>query len=315
MSLPSVSEVRNRIDAIEDISIKRLFQTVYLFGLRIGEACGHIYPSEIGKAQPTGMLLWASQETWELQDEDDDETITLLKRIMMRNYGKELSDNDILQLRELAFVLSIITEKRQGFNRQVAIPDSAEYEPWAKEVREYIQHRQGLGPLPHLRKLTEEMSMLSPKPLGITEILQTKKAHAIIKKYEPVFPFRRQEIYPLAVKIFQGFTYPIVKYNRPKTQINAKGEKEIVTIINAKGEKETVYEPIPDHQKKFSDHALRHARSTELKTKCRIKGDLLNQFMGWARNRNSEASAMQDRYILEPWKEAGYFPRLLRRKS
>jgi hypothetical protein len=229
---------------------------------------------------------------------------------MARNYGKVITDEEVMAIQEPAFVLSIITEKRQGFNRQAAIPLNPDYEPWAKEVMQYILERQIKGPLPHLKELTDKINKTNTTPIGVTQILQTKEAIQIIKKHPPVFPFRRQEVYPIALKIFEGFSYPIVKYNRPKKDETGKVIQEL-----RDGKLKNVYEPIPDHQKKYSDHACRHARSTELKSRYRIKGDQLNQFMGWARNRNSEASAMQDRYVLEPWKEAGFFPKLLRKKA
>jgi hypothetical protein len=297
MSLPNVSDVRSRIEAIEAKDIKRLFQTVYLFGLRIGEACGYRYPSET-KSQNTGMLLWATQETWQPRIEDDEEMI-LLKRLMIRNYGKELTDMEVLQLNEQAFVLSIITEKREGFNRKAAIPLSPEYEPWAKEVTEYIQERQTKGPLPYLQRLTQAGG-LNGKPISIIEVLKTEEADRIIETYEPVFPFRRQEVLPMAIRLFQGFTYPITQYKK-RVGHNEEG----------KG----VYETVPEHQKQFGDHALRHLRSTELKSFYRVHGEALDKFMGWSKPRGGESSAMQDRYVLEPWREAGYFPRLLRRRA
>lgn len=297
MSLPTVANVRSRIEDIEDEPIKRLFQTVLLFGLRIGEACGYRYASET-KSQNTGMLLWATTDVWQPR-EDDDEEMIFLKRVMMRNYGKELTDMEVLQLQEQAFVLSIITEKREGFNRKAAIPLSQDYEPWAREVFDYIAHRQGLGPLPHLQKLTLEIGSANGKPVSIIETIKTQEAKNIIENYEPIFPYRRQEILPIAIKLFQGFTYPITQYKK-KTGVNEKG----------KG----VYETIPEHQKQFGDHALRHLRSTELKSIYRVQGEALDKFMGWSKPRGGESSAMQDRYVLEPWKEAGYFPRLLRRR-
>ncbi len=306
MSLPSEADARNRIDSCDLTPVKTLFQTVELFGLRIGEGCGYVYPSEQDKAQPTGMLLWASQETWQPR-EDDDEEIILLKRLMMRNYGKELSDMEVLKLQEPAFVLSIVTEKREGFNRKAAIPLNPEYEPWAKEVMQYIMERQIKGPLPELKKLTAELC--NGKPVGILEAMKTKDGQSILENYEPIFPFKRQEVYPIAAQLFKGFTYPITQYNKRK--VDADGEY----VYHMKdGKKIYEYALVPEHQKRFSDHALRHLRSTVLKSSYHIRGEPLDKFMGWSKPRGGESSAMQDRYVLEPWKEAGYFPRLLRRR-
>lgn len=304
MSLSTVSDVRGRIEAIEDLPIRRLFQTVMLFGLRIGEACGYRYPSET-KSQPTGMLLWATTETWQPR-EDDDEEMIFLKRVMMRNFNKELTDMQVLQLQEQAFILSIITEKREGFNRKAAIPLSQEYEAWSREVFNYIVHRQGKGPLPYLQRLTQEIGAANGKAIGIIETLKTEEANTIIETYEPIFPYRRQEILPIALKLFAGFTYPIVNYN--VRSVDDDGN----FIKNAEGK--YVYELVPEHQKRFGNHALRHLRSTELKSIYHISGEALDRFMGWAKPRGGSSSAMQDRYVLEPWREAGYFPKLLRRR-
>jgi hypothetical protein len=300
VSLPSEAEARNRIEICDNLPIKRLLQTVELFGLRIGEACGYVYPSEKGKAQPTGMLLWASQAEWRPNMLNYDE-VNIIRSITLMETGKEPSREEINQIREQAFVLSIVTEKREGFNRQAAIPMNPIYEPWAKEVYEYIAERQNKGPLPKLKKLTQELS--HSQPISILEAMKTKQGEKILEKYEPIFPFKRQEVYPIAAKLFEGCTYPVAQYKR-----------KIDTVIKD-GKEKGIYKPIPDHQKKFSDHALRHLRSTVFKSYYYIRGEMLDKFFGWAKPRGGESSAMQDRYILEPWKEAGYFPRLLRRRA
>lgn len=299
MSLPSFQEARKRIQAEEDDDRRKFWETIYLFGLRVGEACGFHYESET-KAQPTGMLLWATESSWQ-PDEDNDDDFILLKRLMMRNLGKQLTDFDILQLKEPAFVLSIVTEKRKGFNRQAAIPLNPIYEPWARDVFDYIIEKQKHGPLLKLRKLNREQSEQEGHPISILKTLKSDKAISIIEKNPPIFPYYRQQVWPKAVEIFDGLTYPIAQYNK-RVGTNPK---------TGKG----VYQTIPAHQKQFSDHAIRHLRSTELKSFYRIKGEMLDKFMGWTKPRGGESSAMQDRYVLEPWKEAGYFPRLLRNRG
>lgn len=328
MSLPEVTAVRERIENItENWSTLKMqaasqgvqfptdritpqmaeivFKAVYLFGLRIGEICGYRFPSD--KAQPTGMLLWAKEASWQIPDLDDDETIILLKRIMARNYGKSLSDEEVIAIKEPAFVLSIITEKREGFNRHAALPLNPDYEPWTKEVMQYILERQTKGPLPHLKELTEKLNGHNGQFVNLIQIMQTPEGQKICEDYPPIFPLTRQDAYQIAVQVFNGFSYPIVKYN--KLKLDAEGQP-VQEMKN--GKLTNVYESIADHQKKYSDHANRHLRSTELKSKFRIKGDALNKFMGWASPRNAESSAMQERYVLEPWQEAGYFPKLLR---
>lgn len=308
MSMASVSEVCSRIEKIEDKDVQMLLKTVKLFGLRIGEGCGYMYESE-KNAQPTGMLLWASNSEWQPNMMNYNEVFVLQSIALMDN-GKEPSREEISKIREKAFILSIITEKREGFNRKAAIPMNQIYERWSPEVYEYITKRQVKGPLPHLEKLNLKQSQASPKPLSLLETLRTSEGQSILENYEPIFPYRRQEILPIAKKYFAGFTYPIAQYNRRK-----KDEKGKYVFEVKDGKKTYVYETIPGHQKPFGNHALRHLRSTELKTFFLIEGSALDNFMGWAKPRRGESSAMQDRYVLEPWREAGYFPKLLRRRA
>lgn len=298
MSLPSVSDIRYRIESLNNVDVQMLLKTVLLYGLRIGEGCGYRYKSE-KQAQPTGMLLWASNADWQPNMMNYNEVFVLQSIALMDN-GAEPSREEVSKIREKVFVLSVITEKREGFNRKAAIPLNEKYERWAPEVFEYITNHQVKGPLPHLQKLNREQSKRGGKPLGILETVKTKEGESILENYEPVFPYKRQEILPIAVELFKGFTYPIAQYKR------RVGEDE-----KGKG----VYEIIPEHQKQFGDHALRHLRSTELKTFFLVEGAALDNFMGWSKPRGGESSAMQDRYVLEPWREAGYFPRLLRRRA
>jgi hypothetical protein len=107
-------------------------------------------------------------------------------------------------------------------------------------------------------------------------------------KDEPVFPYYRQQLYPTAKELFKGFTYPIVTYKSLEDEL------------------------VKAHQKDFANHAIRHERATELRSRYRIKGEMLDSFMGWTKQRGSGGSAMQDRYVLEPWREAGYVPKLMR---
>lgn len=305
-SLPNVSEVRHRIESCREQDIQMLFKTVTLFALRIGEGCGYVYPSEKGVAQPTGMLLWGNQADWQPNMMNYNE-VFIIQSIKLMDLGKEPSREEISQIREQAFVLSIVTEKREGYNRKAAIPMNELYERWSPEVFKYITERQEKGPLPHLHKLNSEQTYRTGKPISLLDTLKSKEGDSILENYEPIFPFRRQEILPYATKIFGGFSYPITQYNRLKIDELGRPVQEM-----KQGKLVNVYEPVPEHQKRFGDHALRHLRSTELKTFFLIEGAALDNFMGWSKPRGGESSAMQDRYVLEPWRAAGYFPKLLR---
>ncbi len=252
------------------------------------------------------MLLWASKAQWQPNMMNYNEVFVLQSIALMDN-GHEPTREEISKIREEALVLSIVTEKREGFNRQAAIPFNPDYEHWSKQIYDYITSRQEKGPLPNLKKLAEQLG--NGKPKSVISILQTKEAESIIENYEPIFPFRRQEILPIANRHFEGFTYPIAQYN-----------KKIGEKTDVKGKVVGIYETIPEHQKRFGDHALRHLRATELKTYFLIEGATLSKFMGWTTSsRTGESaggsSAMESRYVTEAWREAGYFSRLLRRRA
>ena len=249
MSLPAVKEVKKRIEAIPNLGLKRYYQFTYLTGSRCGEGAANSYPSD--KAKPTGSLLTVSKDVYHVDMMNFDDVMTI-QAIRLMDKGKELSREEIAQIREPVAIFKITTEKRAGFERFTALPLNPTYDEngWINDVYNYVKERQG--------------------------------------KDEGVFPYFRQQLYPVAVSLFEGFTYPIVTY---------KSNKEIL---------------VKGHQKTFANHALRHLRATELKSRYRIKDKMLDAFMGWTAQRGSGSSAMQDRYVLEPWKEAGYFPRLLR---
>lgn len=309
MSFPLVSDIRNRIENYKDKVIQLKMKTDLLFGLRVGESCGYVYPSEMGKAQPTGMLLWASQADWQPNMMNYNEVFVLQSIALMDN-GKEPTREEISKIREQAFVLSIITEKREGFNRKAAVPMNEHYEHWAPEVYKFIAERQERGPLPQLKKLTDELGEKTGKRLSLIDVVKTNEGQSVIENYEPIFPYKRQELLPIAVELFKGFTYPIAQYKKRK--LDELGNE---IWIEKEGKRIYEYEAVPEHQKRFGDHALRHLRSTELKTFFLIEGAALDNFMGWSKPRGGESSGMQDRYVLEPWRAAGYFPRLLRMRA
>jgi hypothetical protein len=249
MSLPTFDSVREKIEAIPNLGLQRLYQGVFITGARIGEFAGLAYPSD--KGQPTGKFLNVSEEiyTVDMYNVDD---ISALRTISLVEKGYECSKEEIVKIKEPVAIFHITTEKRHGFIRHTALPLNPKYDigGWNKKVYEYIKERQG--------------------------------------KEEPVFPYYRQQLYPVALEIFKTFTYPIVTYKSNQGR-----------LINA-------------HQKNFANHALRHLRATELRSRYRIKGDMLDAILGWTKTKGAGGSAMQDRYVLEPWREAGYFPKLMR---
>jgi hypothetical protein len=250
MSLPAYQEIRNRIESLPNLGLKRCYQGVYLTAARIGEFAGLMYPSD--PAQATGMFLTVSEDIYQPDLENVDDIATL-RAISLVERGEEYTLKEIAAIREPVAIFHIKTEKRRGFVRHTALPMNPKYDVggWTRQVYEYIKSRQG--------------------------------------KDEPVFPYYRQQLYPVAKELFKGLTYPIVTYKSLDDEL------------------------IEAHQKDFANHALRHLRATELRSRYRIKGEMLDHIAGWVKQRgNGLGSSMQDRYVLEPWKEAGYIPKLMR---
>jgi hypothetical protein len=250
MSLPSFQAVRERIESIPNLGLKRCYQGVYLTGSRIGEFAGLIYPSDPAKA--TGMFLNVTEDVYSVDLENIDD-LAALRAISLVERGEEYTMKELASIRETVAIFHITTEKRAGFIRHTALPLNPKYDidGWTQQVCEYIKERQG--------------------------------------KSEPVFPYYRQQLYPVAKELFKDLTYPIVTYKSLEDEL------------------------VQAHQKDCANHFLRHERATEFRSRYRIKGEMLDSIMGWTKQRGgSGGSTMQERYVLDPWREAGYVPKLLR---
>jgi hypothetical protein len=268
--MPSVEEILNRIETIEDVGVKRTYQTAYLLAARIGEVLGYKYESD-KTAHPTGMYLTVKHAIYEPDLTIPEEFQTLMLTRLM-DTGKMPNLEELAQVREEVAVFTITTEKRKGFKRETGLPLNPIYEPLTQILFDYIAQRQN--------------------------------------KSEPVFPYYRQQLYPVARDVFKGFHYKIIPYMRTQLE-NGVPIKEVIEKHGIVQEK-TVREAIPEHLKLFAQHALRHLRATVLRNKYGIKDSDLNIYAGWATGSRGGMSAMQDRYVEQPWRI--YFPKLLRRR-
>lgn len=107
-----------------------------------------------------------------------------------------------------------------------------------------------------------------------------------------VFPVTRQQIWVQAKEIFKGFTYPIDKYYIRNGEIK---------------------ETIEAHTKRFTLHALRHLRATELIRFYHFKVEDLAAYCGWKLSTVTRSTSVMERYIdLAAYVE--YFPKLLKRR-
>lgn len=142
--LPSVDSIRKRINKAEPKEAKYCLMTAYLFCGRVSEVISRICPSDLNKTSargPTG------------------------KDAKLRTYK-------LGAIKEDAVVFTVRTAKRQGKERQIAIPLSPKYEPFSEQLYNYF--------------------------------LEFGK--------DSVFPFTRQKAHGYARKAFSGFKYQIEYY-------------------------------------------------------------------------------------------------------
>jgi integrase len=142
--LPTVDTIRNRINKAHPKQAKYCLMTAYLYCGRVSEVISKICPSDKTKTTargPTG------------------------NDVKIRTYQKG-------QTKEEAAVFTVRTAKRQGKERQVALPLNPQYEQWTQELYDYF------------------------KQFGNS----------------PVFPITRQKAYSYAKKVFAGLKYQIEYY-------------------------------------------------------------------------------------------------------
>lgn len=138
MSLPSVDTVRQRLETIEDIQVKRCLQTTYLLCSRIGEVISKAYASD-RTARPTGVHLRVRKEIYKPDLTNPEEFQTLMLTRIMQNQPSTLGD--LANISEPVAVFTIMLEKRKGsFKRETGLP--LNYDPLVPEVTGYIEERQ-----------------------------------------------------------------------------------------------------------------------------------------------------------------------------
>jgi len=119
-----------------------------------------------------------------------------------------------------------------------------------------------------------------------------------------VFPFPRQEVWMHSKAAFEGLIYPIDKYS-----VLADATVVKTAIRYTKTGKPVV--DVPDHNRSFRLHALRHLRATELRERYQFDGFDLASYCGWRLGTIvPQISRTMERYLSLGW--ASYFPKLLR---
>lgn len=149
VSLPSVEEVRNRIEKIPDKQIRVCYKTTYLMCARIGEIISLKYPTDL-TAHPRGNELKVELATYspDLKNPKEFQTLVLERTVQ----GQQTDLQTLSKIREPVAVFSVSTEKRQGWKRLVGLPLRKEFEPWTQELVDYFQEHEGKDLFPFKRQ-------------------------------------------------------------------------------------------------------------------------------------------------------------------
>lgn len=149
MSLPSVQEVRNRIEGIPDRPIQVCYKSTFLMCARIGEIISLKYPTDL-TAHPTGNELEVQVTTYtpDLNNPKEFQTLMLARAMQ----GQQADLQSIANIRESVAVFTVSTEKRQRWKRLVGLPLRKEFEPWTQDIVDYFQERKGKDLFPFTRQ-------------------------------------------------------------------------------------------------------------------------------------------------------------------
>jgi hypothetical protein len=142
MSLPDILEFRKRVEAIPNLDKRIAFQTTHLICGRIGEIITKKYPSD-KTANPTGNKLTVEKTTYQpdLNDPQERDTWTFIKLLQ----GQLINFAEIAQIKEEVAVFKVATEKRGGYTREIGLPLNPKYDPWVKQVYEYLSQKRQRG--------------------------------------------------------------------------------------------------------------------------------------------------------------------------
>lgn len=142
MSLPNVLDFRQRVETIPDLDKRIAFQTLHLICGRVGEIITEKYPSD-KTCHPTGTQLTVRKAIYqpELTDPQERDTWTFIKLLQ----GQPVNFAEISQISEEVAVFHVATEKRGGLTREIGLPLNPQYDPWVKQVYEYLHTRQKNG--------------------------------------------------------------------------------------------------------------------------------------------------------------------------
>lgn len=138
MSLPNVLEFRQRVESIQNLDRRIAFQTLHLICGRVGEVITEKYSSD-KTANPTGSKLTVTKTNYQpdLNDPQERDTWTFIRLLQ----GQPVNFNEIAQIKEEVAVFKVSTEKRGGLTREIGLPLNPKYDPWIKQVYDYLHNK------------------------------------------------------------------------------------------------------------------------------------------------------------------------------
>lgn len=213
-------------------------------------------------AHPTGKRLTWKTDVYRVNMQSKPEYESALFALLTNN-RKMPSIEEILAIDEPVVIFTLETEKRKGgWTRDIALPLNPKYEPWAQPLLEFAEKHKG----------------------------------------EELFPFYRQQLYPIAKKAFDGLTMEIKPYQRAVIDPVTKG---YVYITDATGKKSIQTYTVKAHTRTFTQHDLRKTRRTELEDLFGLNSEERKRIGGWSRG-------IEERYdaSTSEWRKS--FPKLLR---
>lgn len=162
---------------------------------------------------------------------------------------------EILAIKEDAVIFTVTTEKRKG--------------GWTREIA-----------LP----LNPDIEPWSKQLLDYAE-----------KQSGDLFPYYRQQLYPLAKKAFKGLTVEIKPYERAEKD----GQGNYVFSVDGNGNRKLITHTVNAHIRTFSQHDLRKTRRTELENIYGFTPEERQRYGGWSRG-------IEERYNTAPseWKKS-----------
>ncbi|MGD2090766.1 MAG: hypothetical protein PVH61_31630 [Candidatus Aminicenantes bacterium] len=235
------------------------YKYTLLLCARIGEIIAFKYPSD-KTANPTGQNLQVKTEKYKVNMNVQPEYNAAFMTLLGRNRTAPTPEQ-IAMIQEPVAVFTVTTEKRKGgWIREIALPLNPKWEPWTSQMLEYYNTH---------------------------------------KDDTALFPFKRQQIYPVAKKAFKGLQVRIEPYQR--AVLTETGEYQYVA--NGDGKKHLLTETVQAHVKQFSQHHLRRIRRIQLERYYGFTKEERKLHGGWADD-------TEERYGTIEWDRKS-FPKLL----